>query len=179
MLRKNRTQLALGIILILVAAWLIASRIFDLQFVLTFASWPVWVIFSGAIILLIGLMVGAPGMAVPACIVAGIGGILYFQNSLNSFAGFASWSYMWTLIPGFVGVGVLLSGLLGGTLRKDASGGLNLLVISAILFAIFGTMFGGWTIFGQYAEFAPIALLFILGVWLIVRGFIHRKPKSG
>jgi uncharacterized membrane protein HdeD (DUF308 family) len=52
-----------------------------------------------------------------------------------------------------------------------------MLVTSAILFAIFGTMFGGWKLFGRYAEYAPIALLFLLGIWLIVRGFLRRKPR--
>ena len=171
--KRNRTQLALGILLILAAAWLIVSRIFKLDISLSF-SWPVWVILSGALILLIGLLVGAPGMAVPACIVAGVGGILYVQNATQ---GWGSWSYMWTLIPGFIGIGILLSGLMGGTLRKDAGDGLNMLVVSAVLFSIFGTMFGGWTIFGQYADYAPIALLFLLGLWLIVRGIIRRKAK--
>jgi hypothetical protein len=176
--RRNRTQLALGIILILAAAWLIVSRIYpDLAFSLSFTFWPMWVIFAGAVILFVGMLVGAPGMAVPACIVAGIGGILYFQNAQNPPESYASWNYMWTLIPGFIGVGTLLSGLIGGTLRKDAANGLNQLVVSAILFAIFGTMFGGWTLFGQYAEYAPVALLFLLGIWLIVRGLIRRKPK--
>ena len=171
--KRHRTQLALGILLILAAAWLIVSRIFKLDLIPIF-SWPMSVILAGALILLIGLLVGAPGMAVPACIVAGVGGILYFQNATQHWE---SWSYMWTLIPGFIGVGILLSGLIGGTLRKDAGDGLNMLVVSAVLFAIFGTMFGGWTIFGQYADYAPIALLFLLGIWLILRGIIRRKPK--
>jgi hypothetical protein len=176
--RKNRTQLALGIILILAAGWLIVSRVYpDLAFGLSFATWPMWVIFSGVVILFIGMLVGAPGMAVPACIVAGIGGILYFQEMQGTPEGYASWNYMWTLIPGFIGMGILLAGLIGGTLRKDAANGLNQLVVSAILFAIFGTFFGGWTLFGQYADYAPVALLFLLGIWLIVRGLLRRKPK--
>ena len=179
MQRKNRSQLALGIVLILAAAWLIVSRIYPNLAISLSLTWPMWVIFAGVIILFIGMLVGEPGMAVPACIVAGIGGILYFQNAQNTPGGWASsWSYLWTLIPGFVGVGILLSGLIGGTFRKDVSHGLNLLVTSAILFAIFGTMFGGWKLFGPYADYAPIALLFLLGIWLIVRGFLRRKPKS-
>jgi hypothetical protein len=178
MQRKNRSQLALGIVLILAAAWLIVSRIYpDLAISLSL-TWPMWVIFAGVIILFIGMLVGEPGMAVPACIVAGVGGILYIQNAQNTPESYASWSYMWTLIFGFIGVGTLLSGLLGGTLRRDASNGLNMLVTSAVLFAIFGTMFGGWKLFGPYADYAPIALLFLLGIWLIVRGFLRRKPKS-
>jgi uncharacterized membrane protein HdeD (DUF308 family) len=43
------------------------------------------------------------------------------------------------------------------------------------LFAIFGTLFGGWTIFGPYASYVLIALLFLLGIWFIVRGLLRRK----
>jgi hypothetical protein len=172
--QKNRTQLALGILLILAAAWLIASRVNpELAKIihLTF-DWPVWVILSGALILFIGLLVGAPGMAVPACIVAGIGGILYYCNLTGNWD---AWSYLWTLIPGFVGVGALLSGLVGGTFRKDFSGGLNSIIVSLVLFAIFATVFDAWSIFGPYSGYVPIVLLFALGIWFIVRGILRRK----
>ena len=105
MQKRNRTQLVLGILLILVAAWLIAARINPtLARYLTLPpfAWPMWVIFAGAILLVIGLLSGAPAMAIPACIVAGIGGILYYQNATGNWD---SWAYMWTLIPGFVGLG--------------------------------------------------------------------------
>jgi hypothetical protein len=172
--KKNRTQLALGILLILAAAWLIATRINpDLAKILhlTF-DWPVWIMLSGALILFIGLLVGAPGMAVPACIVAGIGGILYYCNLTENWG---AWSYLWTLIPGFVGVGALLSGLIGGTFRKDFGGALNSIIVSLVLFAIFATFFNAWSIFGTYSAYVPIVLLFALGIWFVVRGFLRRR----
>ena len=172
--RRNRTQLALGIILILVAAWLIAVRMRpDLANILhlTF-DWPVWVLFAGAVILVIGLLVGAPGMAVPACIVAGIGGILYYQNATGNWA---SWGYLWTLIPGFVGVGSILAGILGEDFKQSVRHGLNLLVICLVLFLIFTSLLGGWTILGPYSVYAPIILLFLLGLWLIVRGAMRSR----
>ena len=76
------------------------------------------------------VITGAPGMAVPAAIVAGIGGILYYQYATKNYA---SWSYMWTLIPGFVGVGLILAGLLGEYTRHNIGRGLNLIVISAVI----------------------------------------------
>jgi hypothetical protein len=172
--KKNRTQLVLGILLILAAAWLIATRVYpNLANILhlTF-DWPVWVMLSGALILFIGLLVGAPGMVVPACIVAGIGGILYFCNFTGKWD---AWSYLWTLIPGFAGVGTLLAGLFGGTFRKDFSGGLNAIIVSLVLFAIFATFFNAWSIFGKYSVYVPIVLLFALGIWFVVRGFLRRK----
>ncbi len=172
--RRNRTQLALGIILILVAAWLIAARTWPnlTNFLHLTFDWPVWVMLSGAAILFIGLLVGAPGMAIPACIVSGIGGILYYQNVSNDWA---SWAYLWTLIPGFVGIGSVLAGLLGEDIKQSLRHGLNMIVLSLILFVIFATLLGGWKVLGPYSAFAPIALLFLLGAWFIVRGFWRRK----
>ena len=172
--KKNRTQLVLGLLLILVAGWLIATRIKpDLADILhlTFA-WPMWVMFAGAAILVIGLLVGESDMAVPACIVAGIGGILYYQNTTNHWE---SWAYLWTLIPGFVGVGKILSGIIGGDFMACLREGLKLLLTCAILFTIFATIFNAWDIFGPYSAYVPIALLFVLGIWLIVRGFMRSK----
>lgn len=174
MKNRNRTQLILGILLILVAAWLIATRVNPTLGKLIHLppfDWPMWVILVGAGLLVLGLLLGAPGMAVPACIVAGIGGILYYQE----FSGdWSSWSYMWTLIPGFVGLGSILAGLLGEDTRQSLKNGFNGLIASMVLFAIFGTIFGAWTIFGAYSAYVPIALLFLLGIWLIVRGFLRR-----
>lgn len=172
--KKNRTQLVLGLLLILVAGWLIAIRIKpDLANILhlTF-EWPMWIMFAGAVILVIGLLVGAPDMAIPACIVAGIGGILYYQNATNNWE---SWAYMWTLIPGFVGAGKILSGIIGGGFMACLREGLKLLLTCAILFTIFATIFNAWTIFGSYSAYVPIALLFVLGIWLIVRGIMRQK----
>src|SRR5574341_1612109 len=116
MSRQSRTQLVLGVLLILLGVWFVAVRQvpalktwMDVQFV-----WPFYVIGAGALILFIGLLTGAPAMAIPASIVAGIGGILYYQNRSNDWE---SWSFLWTLIPGFVGVGTIIVGLLGEDTR--------------------------------------------------------------
>lgn len=172
--KKKRTQLVLGFLLILVAGWLIATRINpELADIIKLPpfDWPMWVVMVGGLLLVIGLLTGEPDMAVPACIVAGIGGILYYQNATGDWA---SWLYLWTLIPGFIGLGTLLSGILGEDFKRSLRDGLNLLLFSAIMFSVFGTIFGGWTIFGPYADYAPIVLLFLLGSWLIVRSFLRR-----
>jgi hypothetical protein len=172
--RKNRTQLVLGLLLILVAGWLILTRFMpELTKILpqTF-EWPVWIMLSGAALLVLGLLVGASDMAIPACIVAGIGGILYYQNTSGNWE---SWSYMWALIPGFVGLGRILSGVIGGDFMISLREGLKSLLASAILFTVFATLFNAWDIFGVYSGYVPVALLFVLGIWLIVRGITRRK----
>jgi hypothetical protein len=130
-------------------------------------AWPMWTIGAGLLVLIIGLITGAPGMAIPASIIAGIGGILYYQNQTGEYG---SWSYMWALIPGFVGVGTILAGLLGEQTRRNLSHGLNLIVISTVLFLVFATFFGGLSILGDYG--AAIVLI-LLGLYVLIRGFVR------
>jgi hypothetical protein len=168
-MRQNRTNLVLGLLLILIGGWLFVSqRVPAVQnWLEDNFSWPMWVIGAGLLVLLLGLLTGAPGMAVPASIVAGIGGILYYQNVTDNYG---SWAYMWTLIPGFVGVGTILAGLLGEHTRQNLSHGMNLVVISAVMFLIFATFFGGLSILGDYG--AAIVLI-LLGVYVLIRGFVR------
>lgn len=174
MQKRNRTQLVLGILLILVAGWLIATRINpalgNLIHLPPFV-WPMWVILAGLMLLVLGLLVGAPDMAIPACIVAGVGGILYYQNASGNWN---SWWYLWTLFPGFAGVGTILAGLLGENLRHSLRQGLNSILVSAILFVIFSGIFGAWSSFGAYTQYILIGLLFLFGLWFIVRSFWRR-----
>jgi len=173
-MRQNRSNLFLGLLLILIGAWLITTnQVPSLKAWLDHNfSWPMWTIGAGLLILLIGLMTNAPGMAIPASIVAGIGGILYYQNATGNFT---SWSYMWTLIPGFVGFGTILAGLLGENTRRNFGHGLRLLATSAVLFLVFGTFLGGLSLFGDYA--LPIVLI-LLGVYILSRGFM-RGSRGG
>jgi hypothetical protein len=173
MSRQNRTQLILGILLILLGIWFIAVR--QVPILKPFADftweWPFYVVGAGIVLLLTGLMTDAPRMAIPAAIVAGIGGILYYQNASQDWE---SWEFMWTLIPGFVGVGLILSGLLGEGLRYNLGRGINLMVISAVLFLIFAVFFNRINILGNYGV---AALLILLGLYVIGRGLI--RPRTG
>jgi hypothetical protein len=168
-MRQNRSNLFLGLLLILIGGWMVVTRQvpsvqnwLDENFI-----WPMWVIGAGALVFLIGLITGNPGMAIPASIVAGVGGILYYQELNNNYG---SWAYMWTLITGFVGIGEILAGLLGENTRRNLASGLRNLVISAVLFLAFGTFFGGLSILGDYG--API-LIILLGVYVLARGFMR------
>ena len=173
--RRDRAQLGLGFLLILLGAWFFAVRQVpalkawtELQF-----EWPFYVIGAGAVILLVGLFTGAPAMSVPACIVAGIGGILYYQNR---FGDWESWSFLWTLIPGFVGVGAILTGLLGEDTRHNLGHGINLLVVSAVLFLVFSAIMQRLSLLGPYG---PAALLVLLGLYVIGRGLWHSRGGGG
>jgi peptidoglycan/LPS O-acetylase OafA/YrhL len=171
MSRQNRTQLALGILLVLIGVWFIAVR--QVPILKPFSNlnldWPFYVIGAGAILLLIGLVTDAPRMAIPAAIVAGIGGILYYQNISQDWQ---SWNFMWTLIPGFVGVGNILAGLFGDDTRHNIGRGINLIVISAVLFLIFAAIFNRINILGNYGA---AGLLILLGLYVIGRGLMSSR----
>lgn len=175
MSRQNRTQLVLGVLLVVVGIfYFLAQQMPALRVWTQFEfEWPFYVIGAGILILLIGLMTGAPSMAVPACIVAGIGAILYYQNRTGDWA---SWSFAWTLIPGFVGLGVLLTGLLGENTRQNLGHGLNLLVISAALFLVFAALFHQLNFLGGYG---PAVLLVLLGLYVIGRGLLRGRRSTG
>jgi hypothetical protein len=170
-MRSNRSSLFLGILLILIGGWLVVTR--QVPAVQNWLgksfTWPMWTIGAGLLVFLIGLITGAPGMSIPASIIAGIGGILYYQNQTGDYA---SWSYMWALIPGFVGVGTILAGLLGENTRRNLAHGLNLIVISTVLFLVFATFFGGLSILGDYGA---AVILILVGVYILIRGFIRNR----
>ncbi|GAB1470802.1 hypothetical protein MASR2M66_16800 [Chloroflexota bacterium] len=172
--RSGRSQLGLGIILILIGGWFLLNQTMPEfhKFFEPYIEWPSNMFLIGAGILIIGLATGQRGMTVPAAIVAGIGGIFYYQNASGDYD---SWSYMWALIPGFVGVGVVLQGLFGENTAYNLKRGLNLMVISAVLFLIFAAFLGGWNILGQ---FGPAVLLILLGVYVLGSGLYRTYRKK-
>ena len=167
---RSRSGLAAGVLLILLGLMFLSFQLMPAMWswLVIEVSWPLIVVAVGVFLLVFGLIVGAPGMAVPATIVTGIGGILYWQNLTGNWE---SWSYIWALIPGFVGIGIILSALFGaGNLREALESGGWLLLISLVMFAIFGSFLGGLALLGAYW---PV-LLIVLGLLLFVRGFFRR-----
>lgn len=173
--KSGRSQLALGIILILIGGWFLLNQTMPefRKFFEPYIEWPSNMLLIGAAILIIGLATGQPSMAVPAAIVAGIGGIFYYQNASGNYG---SWSYMWALIPGFVGIGTVVQGLLGENTGHNLKRGLNLMVMSAVLFLVFAAFLGGWNILGQ---FGPAVLLILLGVYVLGSGLYRTYRKKG
>jgi len=173
-MKQNRSGLFLGFLLILIGGWMVVTRQVPAiqEWINDHYIWPMWLIGSGLLILLIGLINGAPGMAVPASIVAGLGGIFYYQVTQNDYS---SWSYMWALIPGFVGFGSILAGVLGEDTRRNLGHGLNLIVISAVMFLIFASFLGGLDILGDYGA---AVILILAGAYILIRGFVRSGGKN-
>ncbi len=172
MSRERRSDLVIGVILLLIGGWFLASQfnlvpklseIINIQY-----QWPTIIIGVGVLLFVLGLLTRNPGMSVPACIVGGIGGILYYTNSTGQWG---AWAYLWTLIPGFVGVGIILSTLLGGEEKTGYREGLRLIVISGILFVFFFVLLSGQ---GNIIRYWPI-LVILAGIWIIIQTFLRKK----
>jgi hypothetical protein len=166
---NKRAGITGGIILILLGVLFLASEIYPQVF--DFWDWPFIIIGLGGVFLLWAVLGGTGGLAVPGSILAGIGGILYYQNLTGDWE---SWSYIWGLIPGFVGVGVILSGIIDGKFKEVISSGLVLILISAILLFAFGSAFG---LDPNIAKYWPV-LLIVLGVVALVKAVLSGKSKK-
>ncbi len=169
---RRRSQWVGGLVMVLLGAALLAVQLVPslkhwIETSIDWAnSWALVVVGVGVFLLILGLLLGAPGMAVPACIVGGIGGLLYWQTATGHWE---TWAYAWALIPGFAGVGGILAGLLGGNARQALRGGGWLVFISLVTFFIFAFFLGGPQVFREYW---PV-LIIVLGLVLLVRGLVR------
>ena len=168
--RQNRANLTLGVLFVIIGALILVSRfipglkeLVNLDF-----TWPLIVIGVGIFLFLLGLLIKVPEMSVPACIVSGIGGILYWQNETGNWQ---SWSYLWALIPGFVGVGIIISGFISGEWRSSLKEGIKTIAASLALLVLFWIFLGGSGIGWEYWP----ALLIIFGLWILVQQLFRRK----
>ena len=156
-----------GLILILLGVWFLAVQFIPQLRIWAKGNWSLSIIGIGAIFLLVSILNNVPGLSIPAFIIGGIGGLLYYQNATGDWN---SWAYAWSLIPGFVGLGLLFFSL--QTKDKGTStAGFILLYISAILFFIFGSFFGASK---QIIQFWPL-LLILTGVWSMSRSLAKAK----
>lgn len=171
---ERRGNLVVGAVLLLVGAWFLARQFvpeLDSLIPVTF-EWPLLIIGVGLVFFVSSVLVRAPGLAIPGAIISGIGAILYYQNVSGDWD---SWAYAWTLIPGFVGVGVLVSNFFEGRFLRGFREGFGMIAFSAIMFTIFGAFLGGPQILGDYW---PI-LLVLAGLWMVVKGMIRpRQPAA-
>ena len=136
-------------------------------------SWPLIIIAVGAVLLVLAVALSIPPLAIPGCIVGGIGAMLFYQNATGYWE---SWAFAWTLIPGFVGVGTLLAGLLEGKGRSALGPSAWMIFISLVAFFVFGSFlgFGRLMAFGRLAAYWPV-LLVLGGLLILGQGLFRRK----
>jgi len=174
---KERSRISLGILFILTAIVLIIYRVDPRlgRLLHIEPGWPTWILIGGAGLLVIGLLSGVPDMAIPSCIIIGLGGIFYYQNANQDWT---SWSYMWTLLPGFVGIGIIFSGIFAGRFNKSLLNSLRLILISLILFCSLAAILNKQVFWNSNREIILAIILLLLGVLLVLRAIIKNKTQT-
>jgi len=105
--------IAVGVIFLLMPLFPNVSDVLNID-----QHWPLIIVLVGAMFIL-GALLGSPGLAIPGSIVGGIGLLLYYQNLTGNWQ---TWAFAWTLIPVFVGIGIILSKAIDGDLASGLSG---------------------------------------------------------
>lgn len=165
---KKKSGIFTGIIMILLGGLFLAGELYPEIF--SFWSWPFILIGLGVMFLLWALIAGTGGLAIPGSILSGLGGIFYYQELTQNWD---SWAYIWALIPGFVGVGILLKGLIDKSFKDSINASLTLIIISAVLFFAFGTQFG---LQSYVMTYWPI-LLILLGIIALGKALLNKKDQ--
>jgi hypothetical protein len=104
---------------------------------------------------------GLAALFIPGTIMIGLG-VIFFYNTLTGDWG--SWAYAWSLIPAFVGIGLILASRFGHWQGDTARAGTWLALGSAAVFSVLAMFFGSRT----FGAIGPI-LLIGLGVLLLFR----------
>lgn len=162
MMQKQQSIIG-GIILIMVGALILLAQMIPglANFLDISRQWPLIFVAVGGLFL-IGALLGTAEMAIPGSIVTGLGLLFYYQNLSGNWG---SWAYAWALIPGFVGIGMIMTGSLDKTHGHMRQEGRRLLLISGALFLVFAIFFNfTWDI----GRFWPV-LLIGGGLWLLIR----------
>ena len=165
---EKRGSIIAGIILILLGVFFLLLQFFpglaDL-FNLS-QQWPLIIVGAGFLFLL-GALIGNPSLAVPGVIISGTGLILYYQNATGDWA---SWAYIWSLYPVFVGVGLMMTYALQGNWRQGVREGRGPALVGAALFVLFAGFFNG---LGGVGRLWPV-LIIVGGLWLLWKN----RPSS-
>jgi hypothetical protein len=181
---NNQAALVAGIVLVIVGAVVLVSRIADVT--LGPDAWPLWIIVPGVAMLVASFAIparGGLGLAIPGSIVTMVGLILWVQSTYDAYA---TWAYAWALVaPTAPGIGMMLYGLARGD-RELAGDGARTTAVGLALFAGFALFFEG--VLGLSGE--PIANLdeilpyglIGLGILLVILAFVapraRRTPRA-
>jgi hypothetical protein len=172
---SNRGALIGGSLLIGFGVLALVSQLFRDVFNMS-VIWPFFIIGVGAVFFIVMFAGGksAAPFAIPGSIIAGIGLMLLFQSITDHWE---SWSYGWTVIIFFVGVGIFISGLWGGNAHQRQSG-LGVMRTGFILFVIFGAIFEG--LFSGFSGYLFPVLLIGVGVYLVLSrsGLLGRRAGA-
>lgn len=162
----KRDSIVWGIILILVGAGFLAYQLFPGIF--AGFDWPWLLVALGVVFLVISLLTRTGGTMVPGVILLAVGGILLYQTRTGNWA---SWSYLWPVMPGAAGLGLFLGSFFDREMRPARLVGLIMMAASVVLFAVFGGLFG---LTPGILRFWPVVLI-IIGAVVFFRAL---RPRT-
>jgi len=163
----NRSTVILGTFLIAVGViYLLLNLIPGVE---SGNTWPVIFFFLAAAFYLPSFVwpqakKGLAGLFIPGSIMLVLGLIFTY----DVFTGdWGSWAYSWLLIPGGVGLGLLLGSAAGGWGSGATQTGLWMLGVDLGVFALLATIFGG----NPVIRLLGPALIIVAGVVILLRVF--------
>jgi hypothetical protein len=171
----------LGLLLVAVGAAVLFAREAGVNVYAWFGpvGWPVFVIAPGVVLLFASLVPTRPngvGLAVAGAVVTTVGLILAYQSRT---AHWNSWAYVWTLLPGAAGLGLIGYGLICRE-RPMVDRGLWLAGIAGVLFAA-----GAWFFEGVFAgqprpqdiDWWPMGVI-VIGAVVLAGGLLRPGEAS-
>lgn len=162
----KRESIGWGVLLILLGLGFLANQMFPDLF--AGFAWPWLLVALGAIFVVMSLLTRSGGTMVPGTILLGLGGIFLYQTRTGDWA---SWAYLWPLMPGLAGLGLFLGSYLDREMRPARMVGLIMLAAGLILLAVFGGLFG---LTPEILRYWPV-LLIVIGAIIFFRAL---RPRS-
>ena len=131
-------------------------------------SWPFYVIGVGVVFLIVAVVTQMGGFAVPGSLAAGIGSMLYYQNFYNDWE---SWSYLWPLVPGFVGLGLLIGSYVDKSMRSERRTGMTMFLIALAVTAVLGGFFSA----NLNLRLGGAVLLILFGIYVLIGSMVKKR----
>lgn len=159
----NRPSSVVAVILIGLGLLFLAFNFLDIDLG---KVWPLIFFVIGAgfyvpVLVMPQARAGLAALLVPGTIMIGLG-VIFLYNVITDDWG--SWAYAWSLIPAFVGIGLILASRLGRWQGDSVRAGLWLAIGSGAVFSVLAMFFGSRT----FGAIGPV-LLIGLGILLLVR----------
>jgi len=140
------------------------------------AWWPAIVVVLSGFFLLPAIFGGRQirrlraGMAIPGAFLAGVGGALLYTSLDNRWS---AWSYLWTVIPFSIGIGLYAAGWIAD-LPAFKWIGSGLAIGALVAYLAFATAFGG----EAFRLVGAIGII-TLGLALVAGGLAERLSRKG
>lgn len=178
---SRTVELLLGLMLLLIGVLVLASEPLGNWFTglgispELLAWWPAIVVVLSGFFLVPASLPGPnrrlrAGMVIPGAFLAGVGGALLY-TSIND--RWPAWSYLWTVIPFSIGIGLYAAGWIAD-LPAFKWIGSGMAVGAAIAYLAFATAFGGET----FRLVGAIGII-VLGLALVAGGVAQRLSRKG